>query len=152
MWVMSMNSAMMYLAGIALLLGLITLALGLVALRRTRKLQSDVDEARRETRMLVNALRNETHAMGSGAIGVGQRLVEVEKRLNHTVERQQEIEQRDPGALPYNYAVRLVEMGASADDLVKNCGLARAEAELITLVHREVRNVSEEEHYEAVGA
>lgn len=98
-----------------------------------------LDRNKHETQMLVQSLRNETHAMGSGSIGVGQRLLEVEKKLNHTMERQAELEQKDVGSLPYNYAIRLVEMGASSDDLVENCKLARVEADLIALVHSELR-------------
>ncbi len=99
-----------------------------------------LDRNKHETQMLVQSLRNETHAMGSGSIGVGQRLLEVEKKLNQTMERQADLEQKDIGSLPYNYAIRLVEMGATSDDLVENCGLARVEADLIALVHSELRN------------
>ncbi|SFC17072.1 Protein of unknown function [Marinospirillum celere] len=135
----------------ALVLAFCGLGLALLAFAHIRRLKGRLDEARHETHLLIKALRNESHAMGSGAIGMGHRLVEVEKRLNSTVERQMEMEQRDPGSLPYAYAVRLVEMGASVDDLVNNCGLARVEAELITLVHTELKAQRDapdrEEHY-----
>lgn len=135
----------------AILLATLGLAMALVCFSHVRQLKLKLTEARNETYLLVKALRNETHAMGSGAIGVGQRLVEVEKRLNSTMERQMEFEQRDPGSLPYAYAVRLVEMGATAEDLINNCGLARVEAELITLVHSELKaqkdNPQKEERY-----
>lgn len=136
---------------IALLLGLAALGLAVLGWAHLRRLKAKQEEARNETHLLIKALRNENHAMGSGSIGMGHRLVEVEKRLNNTVERQMEIEQRDPGVLPYAYAVRLVEMGASVDDLVQNCGLARVEAELIVLVHSELKMQRQqpepEEHY-----
>lgn len=115
------------------------LVVAVFSLLQVRKLQRKLVAAKNETYLLVKALRNEAHAVGSGSIGVGQRLVEVEKRLNSTMERQMEIEQRDPGSLPYAYAVRLVEMGATAEDLINNCGLAKVEAELITLVHSELK-------------
>jgi len=136
---------------VAIVLAFLALVLGFLAFAHIRKLKQKQEEARNETHLLIKALRNENHAMGSGAIGMGQRLVEVEKRLNNTMERQMEVEQRDPGSLPYAYAVRLVEMGATVDDLVQNCGLARVEAELITLVHTELKAQREEpdreEHY-----
>lgn len=124
---------------LALLVALIAGVSALLMRRHMQHLNQRLDESKKEMHLLVKALRNETHAMGSGAIGVGQRLVEVEKRLNSTVERQMEIEQKDPGRLPYAYAVRLVEMGATAEDLIQNCGLARVEAELIALVHSELK-------------
>lgn len=109
------------------------------SLRQQAALKRELAQNKVETAQLVQALRNETHAMGSGSIGVGQRLLEVEKKLNHTAERQVELEQKDSGNIPYLYAIRLVEMGASADDLVENCGLARVEADLLALVHRELK-------------
>ena len=124
--------------GVAMLSG-VALMLTLMNLRKINALHREMAQAKQDTHLLIHALRNETHAMGTGSIGVGQRLMEVEKRLNQTVERQVELEQKDPGAVTYSYAVRLVEMGATAEDLVQNCGLARGEAELIARVHKEMR-------------
>ena len=84
-------------------------------------------------------LRRELHVVGSGAMGVGQRLMDVEKRVNQTAERQQEMQQKDVNSLPYQQASKLLEMGASVDDLVSSCGLARAEAELVALVHQQAK-------------
>ncbi len=89
---------------------------------------------------LVNVIRNEIKVMNSGSIGVGRRLRQVESRLNITAEKQQELENRDPGTLAYNQAARLMEMGADVDDLVSSCGIARPEAELMALLHREVKS------------
>ncbi|MAC48458.1 MAG: DUF2802 domain-containing protein [Oceanospirillum sp.] len=124
-----------------LLLLFIVIAIGVAVynMKQVAKLRKQLEESQNETRALVQNLRNETHAMGSGSIGVGQRLREVEKKLNQAMERQVELEQKDPGSLPYTYAIRLVEMGASAKDLVDNCGLARVEADLISLVHSEIK-------------
>lgn len=88
---------------------------------------------------LVNVIRNEIRVMNSGSIGVGRRLRQVESRLHITVEKQQELENRDPGALAYNQAAKLMEMGADVDDLVTSCGIARPEAELMALLHREIK-------------
>lgn len=132
------------------ILTFIALAIGLVSFVFAVKLNSDVkklnvslERQRQESHLLVHALRNETHAMGSGSIGVGQRLVEVEKRLFKMAERQEDAEQNDSGATPYAYAVRLVEMGATVEDLINNCGMARVEAELLVLIHGELKNSSE---------
>lgn len=117
----------------------IAIGVAVYSMKQVAKLRQKLEESQRETQALVQTLRNETHAMGSGSIGVGQRLREVEKKLNQTMERQIELEQKDPGSLPYTYAIRLVEMGASSRDLVDNCGLPKVEADLITLVHSEIK-------------
>lgn len=128
-----------YLANIILwAVAIIAVLVAVYGLMQALTLRKLLERSKHETQMLVQSLRNETHAMGSGSIGVGQRLLEVEKKLNQTMERQVDLEQKDTGSLPYNYAIRLVEMGATSDDLVENCGLARVEADLIALVHNEL--------------
>jgi len=122
-----------------LLFTVIAIGIAVYSMKQVAKLRKQLEESQNETQALVQNLRNETHAMGSGSIGVGQRLREVEKKLNQAMERQVELEQKDPGSLPYTYAIRLVEMGASSKDLVDNCGLARVEADLISLVHSEIK-------------
>ena len=92
----------------------------------------------RQYEALVNVLRNEIQALTSSSIGMGHRLMDVENQLNITTEKQQEMANRDPGVLAYNQAARLMEMGADVDDLVKNCGIGRPEAELMALLHKEV--------------
>jgi len=93
---------------------------------------------RRQTQALINVIRAEIKAMTTGSIGMGKRLKSIEHRLNLTVEKQQELENRDPTQLAYNQAARLMEMGAGVDDLVKSCGIGRPEAELMALLHREL--------------
>ena len=92
----------------------------------------------RKTQALINVVRGEIKAMTTGSIGMGKRLKSIEHRLNLTVEKQQELENRDPTQVAYNQAARLMEMGADVDDLVKNCGIGRPEAELMALLHREL--------------
>ena len=114
--------------GLAILLCL--LFIGLLALR--------IRAQARQSRALINVMRGEIKAMTTGSIGMGKRLKSIEHRLNLTVEKQQELENRDPTQLAYNQAARLMEMGADIDDLVKNCGIGRPEAELMALLHREL--------------
>ncbi|OMH30060.1 DUF2802 domain-containing protein [Motiliproteus sp. MSK22-1] len=119
------------LAGVAV----IAIVALLIAVNVYRRLQASEEKYY----ALVNVIRNEIKVMNSGSIGVGRRLKQVESRLNITVEKQQELENRDPGALAYNQAAKLMEMGADVDDLVSSCGIARPEAELMALLHREIK-------------
>lgn len=96
----------------------------------------------RNHRALINVLRNEIQAMTGSSIGMGRRLMSVEEKLSITVEKQHELENRDPGVLAYNQAAKLMEMGAGVDDLVKSCGIGRPEAELMALLHRELQTGS----------
>lgn len=92
----------------------------------------------RRHQALINVLRNEIQAMTNSSIGMGRRLIGVEQKLNLTADKQLELENRDPSALAYNQATRLMEMGADVDDLVQNCGIGRPEAELMALLHKEL--------------
>lgn len=108
-------------------LGLAAIGIGVAlwALARTR-LQ---DEAIR-TLMRQNAeLRENEQAMG-------RRLLLLEKRFNGLQRKHRELEAEDAQRVSYNEAVRLLQMGASLDELVDACGLSRAEAELIAALQR----------------
>ncbi len=94
----------------------------------------------RQYKALIHVLRNEIRSITGGSIGMGKRLVDIEHRLNITAEKQIELENRDPGELAYNQAAKLMEMGADVDDLVKNCGIGRPEAELMALLHKELQS------------
>lgn len=118
---------------VMVLAGLVVLLLGWLILLSLR-----LRGQRRQSQALINVIRGEIKAMTTGSIGMGKRLKSIEHRLNLTVEKQQELENRDPTQLAYNQAARLMEMGADVDDLVKNCGIGRPEAELMALLHREL--------------
>lgn len=81
-------------------------------------------------------LKKQVQVLASGSIGMGRRLVAIEKKLNIAVERQSEILSKE-GSVSYNRSMELLDMGATVDDLVAKCGLIRAEAELIDLLFKE---------------
>ncbi|NVK73719.1 DUF2802 domain-containing protein [Marinomonas sp. CT5] len=86
--------------------------------------------------------KKQVQVLASGSIGMGRRLVTIEKKLNLAVEKQSEILSKE-GGVSYNRAMELLEMGATIDDLVSKCGLIRAEAELINLLKQESRRNSD---------
>lgn len=86
--------------------------------------------------------KKQVQVLASGSIGMGRRLVAIEKKLNIAVERQSEILSKE-GNVSYNRAMELLDMGATVDDLVSKCGLIRAEAELISLLKKESRRNSD---------
>tara|TARA_R110002094_G_scaffold8991_3_gene18643 strand:+ start:2020 stop:2436 length:417 start_codon:yes stop_codon:yes gene_type:complete len=128
---------------IGLWLAVAVLAMGLLsALFFLLRLQRKLGVQQRSYQALLNVLRNEIRITNSGAMGMGRRLKQVEQRLNITAEKQLEMENRDPGAMAYNQAAKLMEMGADVDDLIGSCGIARPEAELMALLHREIKGVA----------
>ena len=95
-------------------------------------------KSEQKSAQLVIALRREIQAMSGSTIGMGKRIVGIEAKLEAAIEKQLEFAQRDPDEVVYSQAARLVEMGANVDDLVHSCGIGRPEAELMTLMHREL--------------
>ena len=115
-------------------LWLIVLALvlfSITALVITAMLWVRIRRQEKRHQVLINVLRNEIQGMTGSSIGMGKRLMTVEQKLDIAVEKQHELENRDPGVLAYNQAARLMEMGAGVDDLVRSCGIGRPEAELM---------------------
>ncbi|WP_151671510.1 DUF2802 domain-containing protein [Nitrincola schmidtii] len=133
---MSASSASTYLWLIVLALVLFSI----IALVITSMLWVRIRRQEKRHQVLINVLRNEIQGMTGSSIGMGKRLMTVEQKLDIAVEKQHELENRDPGVLAYNQAARLMEMGAGVDDLVRSCGIGRPEAELMALLHRELQD------------
>lgn len=119
---------------------LVMAVLCLASISITLFIWSRIRRQEKRYQVLINVLRNEIQGITGGSIGMGKRLMTVEKKLNIAVEKQHELENRDPGVLAYNQAARLMEMGAGVEDLVRSCGIGRPEAELMALLHRELQD------------
>ncbi|MFE8069533.1 DUF2802 domain-containing protein [Marinobacteraceae bacterium S3BR75-40.1] len=78
----------------------------------------------------------ELHAISSGSMGVGRRLMNCEKQLHRIQGQMEEMRHNDPLRVSYDEASRLVELGAEVDDLMGTCGISRPEAELVAALHR----------------
>ncbi len=81
----------------------------------------------------VAALREELSAVNGAAIGVGQRLIAVEKRLKLSI-KQQQMDVSNIDIQPYDQAATMAEQGADVQQLVDRCGLPEAEASLLSLL------------------
>jgi len=91
-----------------------------------------------QQRQIAN-LKTELHEIRCGSLGVGSRVQEVEGKLAQAIERQDEIvsqsQYHDPQSRLYSHAMKLVERGADVDEIVRECELPRAEAELLVSLH-----------------
>lgn len=108
-----------------------------------------MDKQRQHFEDRLSQLQTQVNTVSKGAIGVGKRLIEAEQRLAAAMQRQLSLEstlesslesrQQQPSVsselVPYTMAERMLEQGATADLLIRQCGLSQAEAELMALVH-----------------
>ena len=69
--------------------------------------------------------------VNQGAMGVGQRLLKIDKKLNVVLKQQSQLELKDPENLNYQHAMSMMQTGLDAEKVMKTCGLAKGEAELI---------------------
>lgn len=81
---------------------------------------------------LIKTVNQELQAVGSGSMGVGRKLIILEKQLAELKHNQDEMVKNDPNRVSYTEATRLVELGADVEDLMNSCGISRPEAELVT--------------------
>ncbi|MGL4749555.1 MAG: DUF2802 domain-containing protein, partial [Shewanella sp.] len=70
--------------------------------------------------------KREMQELRSGTIGMGRRVIELEKRLHQQSERIEESTQQDPQAKLYSRAMKMVALGAGVDELIKECELPKA--------------------------
>lgn len=81
-------------------------------------------------------LYRDLRALTAAAVGVGERVLELERRQRHLAERQDSVDIYDAANQPYEQAIRMVQRGAKVSELVDICGLSQGEAELISMLHR----------------
>jgi DNA-binding transcriptional regulator of glucitol operon len=84
----------------------------------------------------LQTLQDDLAALCNGAVGIGDHLCHVEQRVRKLSERQDQVDLHDPDFHSFDHAIRLVQNGASVEEVMANCGLARSEAELVVTLHR----------------
>lgn len=90
----------------------------------------------------IAVLRAELSDVNGAAIGVGQRLMAVEKKLKLSIEQQQKMDVDNVDIQPYDQAATMAEQGADVQQLVDRCGLPEAEASLLSLLQSSARQGS----------
>lgn len=115
------------------------LGLVLYLQKQSSKLKTKVDALTvlvKESDRQREVVKRELHELRSGTIGVGRRVVELEKKLSKQFDMLEEASQQDPQAKLYSRAVKMVGLGAGIEELMQECELPKAEAELILRLHR----------------
>ncbi|MFF7708292.1 DUF2802 domain-containing protein [Pseudomonas sp. NPDC007930] len=71
----------------------------------------------------------------NGTVRMGEAIHELRAAVAPLPDKLLQLEQRDPDNLSFAQAAKLVNMGASVDELTQACGLTQAEAELMRKLH-----------------
>lgn len=98
----------------------------------------------------LNLLNAEIEEIRAGFIGIGQRVIALEQQQQsfsvqlaevaesqaQIAEQQQKIDMFDPDSKLYNRAMKMVQLGAPLEEVMRECELPRAEAELLYNLHK----------------
>jgi hypothetical protein len=99
---------------------------------RAHKLSLLQAKAEKETLVRdLNKLNKQLLESRSILVGLGQRLSEQSDLTDHLAERIAELEQADTEGRLYSRATKMVQLGADIDELIEECELPKAEAELM---------------------
>ena len=109
----------------------IALTIAVLSLKHVRR-QAEVNEK------LIQKLMREVAASSSGSVGMGQRLLAMEKRLQaNTAKKPEKIDYyNDEEFQPYSQAAQMFKMGMDCDEVSRRCGLSRAEASLLEMMQK----------------
>ena len=112
-------------------ISVIALLIAVLSLKHVRR-QADANEK------LIQKLMREVAASSSGSVGMGQRLLAMEKRLQTSATKQSEkIDYySDDEFQPYSQAAQMFKMGMDCDEVARRCGLSRAEASLLEMMQK----------------
>ncbi|MCL1145238.1 DUF2802 domain-containing protein [Shewanella marinintestina] len=122
----------------ALVFVIACLALVFYLLKQTSKLRVKVEALTllvKDGDKQREAVKRELQELRSGTIGVGRRMLELEKKLAQQDAKLEEGSQQDPQARLYSRAMKMVALGAGVEELIEECELPKAEAELLIRLH-----------------
>ncbi|KAA3627662.1 MAG: DUF2802 domain-containing protein [Proteobacteria bacterium] len=121
--------------GLYPLVTIVALLIALSAVRLARRSGEAVLGMRDAQGAEMNRVRQDLRALCAGAVGLGDRLRQLEREQRALADRHERLELKDPGERPYAQAIRLVHNGAPVREIAETCGLTRSEAELLTMLH-----------------
>lgn len=114
----------------SLALSLLALLIAIISLKSTRKQAADNEK-------LLQKLIRDLAASNSGSVGMGQRLMAMEKRLQNTQKQSEKIDvYNDDEFQPYSQAAQMFQMGLDVEEVARRCGLSRAEASLLEVMQK----------------
>lgn len=124
-----------WVAGVIAVIALLLAVAGLSVGYHLHKINGSLREKIADFRRHLERLDNHLGALCTASSGEGEHIVRLEQQMRGLSERQDDLELRVSSEQPYERATRLAQDGASVDDIVNGCGLSRAEAELVIMLH-----------------
>ncbi|VAW93000.1 hypothetical protein MNBD_GAMMA22-572 [hydrothermal vent metagenome] len=95
----------------------------------------------------LSELKRDLRALTSAALGVGERVLKVERQQNNNEVKFDNVNKLSHNNdVSYEHAIHLVQKGVKVNQLVDSCGLSQGEADLVSLLHR-IDSIGKKEIY-----
>lgn len=91
----------------------------------------------KNARQQHESLSKQFNELRAGSIGMSQKLAELAQRFDELLEKQNEMEMHDQDGRLYSRASKMVELGADLRELMEECDLPKAEAELLLSIRKQ---------------
>ncbi|WP_273859622.1 DUF2802 domain-containing protein [Photobacterium sp. GSS17] len=121
-----------------LIVSLLAILFAWFMIRRERLARQALESKFAATELVLKNARQQNESMQkqfqelrAGTMGMGQKLAEMDHQLESLAERQGELAMQDPDGRLYSRASKMVELGADVNELMEECDLPKAEAELL---------------------
>ena len=105
-------------------------------IRRLYRVQHAMELIVKELIKTRDSSKKKFGELQSVSLGAGQKLIELERKLVALNEVQQEMSVQTPENKLYSRAVKMVELGAGIEEIMQECELPKAEAELLLSLHK----------------
>lgn len=119
----------------------LVIALIFLLVRNNRNTRAAIEHQRQNGRSLekeITKANNQFLEVRSVVIGFGQKISEQQDLIQHLSERITELEHVDSDSRLYSRASKMVQLGAGVDELIKECELPKAEAELMMALQNKI--------------
>jgi len=130
-----MNDHQVLAAVVIVLVLAMALWFSLRGLRKTEDLERRQALLEAELGALRAALDQAATASDELTAEAGRRHAALAAELTKIAEQQEQLRLMEEGSGGYSHAIRLAQGGASAEELARDCGLNRGEAELLVSLH-----------------
>ena len=115
---------------ISMVIGVVALILASFALSRARQQLAEANK-------LSQRIARDLALANTGSVGMGQRLLAMEKRLKEAPANAPKIDyHNDEEFQPYSQAAQLFKLGLDSEEVARRCGLSRAEASLLEMMQK----------------
>ena len=124
-----MNALVLLISSLMLL---ISLALWAWSRKQIESFQQDI-----EKQLHSSQLNSELTALNAGSIGLGERFVKMEKKMQQLAAQLDDMSNEVQSHSPYSYAISLAQKGESAESIAELCHISVTEAQLLVMMHQQ---------------